>query len=267
MVMRLSTRRLMASVIYAGSAVCSVTGLVIAAPAMDTTSLILCVCGASLWSAAAVHTLWRDYRAVTESDEQNIYSERLRPSTHSMINAGLYIVSASSYLAADFRWVASQNKVIDFNVLSSLFWLKGACINFLVAATAERTQEERPWEESGRFCSALWDFIAEVDCLMSGIMDELAMTSEKTAAVADIAGNVCWMVACLHDTVQAGLTLRNPLQLRNSIGRFRNYLTFSEGSWSSDQRSPHIENVVTPDSESSDEVDLFEVMGYQRYTH
>ena len=230
MKIRLSTRRLLVSTLYMGSAVLFITNLATTAGAFTTLDLALTVIGATTWGVAAVHSITRRYQArrdeMMQTPPVKQSDKALKGSTHNTINASLHIASASMFIAGDIHYITAPNPVLITRLLGSFLWLKSAGLTLWLARNNERAREINP-DAAVQLCGinpATLDFIVEVEYLAAGLLYTFAIWNHKTFLPLKVAGNFCWLIACTHETIRMyremqktknGIhTQRDPLSIR-----------------------------------------------------
>jgi hypothetical protein len=235
-----TTRQLASACMYFVCALLGIINLGLTAYTYNSIDLILTAIGVTAWSIASTQGLfvtWRAKKSVfnqapntdielgiaSEVHENSVQlahpnDERgIRGSTYSTIGAALNMVSSACFIASDMHNVQSADAQLIARLFGSGLWFKSASLYCWMSRSYQRKQEDNPALTIKHFGFNAIDlnFMGNVEYLASAFYYAGSIWSSNPINPLKAAGNVCWIVAGIHDTTSAYLDLRNNNIQRN----------------------------------------------------
>lgn len=209
--MKLSMRSLLTTGLYGISAALAVTNLVLTGGELSTADLAISVWGIVPWGVAAAHSIYRKYQARRRDVNPTAPPDNpcLRNSTHSTINSALHMTAASGFIASDLTHVKESSPAMTVRVIGSAIWLSCAGLYCWLSRSHERPQEDHPERVIKPYGikSSTYQLVGELAYLTAGGLYQASWLLDPTHSTLKLIGNVCWLTAGLHDTLQASYTV------------------------------------------------------------
>lgn len=205
---RLSARQLLVAALYSVSMLLATLNFALNAGTYATLDILLMAGALAPWAVVSVQGLYRKYHARTRDVSPEKYRDEdptnnIRGSTHSTANALLFMMSSLFFLAADARNLATPTAMLLTRMIGSTFWLMATGIFLWTARKIERQQEDivsLSTEISPQKDPTPYYLAGETSFLTAGMLYHAAIWLDARVVPLKLAGNICWLLAGLHDT-------------------------------------------------------------------